>query len=140
MVQVVFFHKLQHQSHQLLDQENLKTVLSYVEGICSDITVSMANLNDSEQDADVHDELQTILHAFNKPFGENEEVLVISLGVPTVDCPGLLSEEKVCFFLVFFSIQDSHTAVTPTARLTCLVNKVYSQQVCTNEFINLAYC
>ena len=31
----------------------------------------------------------------NKPFQENEVVLVISLGIPTIDCPGMLPEEKV---------------------------------------------
>ena len=49
----------------------------------------------STQDTDVQNELQKCLQMFNNPLKENAVVYVISLGLTTIDCPGMLPEEKV---------------------------------------------
>jgi hypothetical protein len=45
---------------------------------------------------DIKHGLQSSLQLFNKPLEENGIVLVVSLGIPTIECPGMLPEEKVC--------------------------------------------
>ena len=90
-----FLSHLQHLSNRLLDQASLKRILSHLEGIDSDVTAEMNKMSISVESSGLQHELQDILQTFNKPFNENEEVLVISLGLPFEDCPGMLPEEKV---------------------------------------------
>ena len=59
------------------------------------ITSVLAKMSFSTKDTDIQRELQSSLLAFNKPLEENGVVLVISLGIPTIECPGMLPEEKV---------------------------------------------
>lgn len=71
------------------------TILRELEGTHS-VTAKIAKMSFSTEDIDIQKEVQDALQAFDVPLRENEVVLVISLGVPTIDCPGMLPEEKVC--------------------------------------------
>ena len=64
------------------------------------VTSGLANMSISKQERGLPDILQDAFQAFNKPFEEKEVVLVISLGVSMIDCPGMLPEEKVCLIIV----------------------------------------
>ena len=59
------------------------------------MTSNLAKMSFSTQTVDVQNELHSALQAFNRPIEEDEVVLVISLGVSTIECPGMLSEERV---------------------------------------------
>ena len=41
------------------------------------------------------------LHRLSLMFQEDEEVLVLSLGYSSIECPGMLSEEKVLIIILF---------------------------------------
>ena len=81
---------------QLVDQESLHSILSHLDGIDETVIMSLNNLSLSTQSAeDLHNELQVILQSFNEPVKEGEAVMVVSMGVDAVDCPGMIAEEKV---------------------------------------------
>ena len=86
----------QHPAQRLIDKSRLEVILSYLEGVDANVTASLKRLSLSTKSVDdINNGVHDILQAFNEPFEENEEVLVISLGMTTVDCPGMLPEEKV---------------------------------------------
>ncbi|CAB4022066.1 Hypothetical predicted protein [Paramuricea clavata] len=79
---------------QIINHGSLDKLLNNLEGTHL-VTSSLAKMSFSTQDTDVQNELHNTLQAFDKSIQENEIVLVISLGVPTIECPGMLQEEKV---------------------------------------------
>ena len=82
-----------HSLRKLINEASLDKLLSNIEDVplvascLANMSVSMTN---------VQDELQSKFQAFNKELQENENVLVISLGISTIECPGMVQEEKVC--------------------------------------------
>ena len=82
-----------HSLRKLINEASLDKLLSNIEDVplvascLANMSVSMTN---------VQDELQSMFQAFNKQLQENENVLVISLGISTIECPGMVQEEKVC--------------------------------------------
>ena len=83
---------------QIINHGSLEKLLKNLEGTHF-VTSTLAKMSFSTQDTDVENELHNTLQAFDKSIQENEIVLVISLGVPTIECPGMLQEEKVCMIL-----------------------------------------
>ena len=79
---------------KLIDHNSVDKILMNLEGTHW-ITSILAKMSFSTKDTDIQHELQSSLQAFNKPLEENGVVLVISLGIPTIECPGMLPEEKV---------------------------------------------
>ena len=71
------------------------------------VTLCLANVSISM--IDIQNDLQTVFQAFNKQLQENESVLVISLGISTIECPGMLQEEKVC---ILATIDLTHNDVS----------------------------
>ena len=85
-----------HATEQLIDQESLRNILSHLDGIDETVIKKLNNLSLSPPSPeDLHDELQVVLQSFNEPVKEDEAVMVVSMGVDAVDCPGMIPEEKV---------------------------------------------
>ncbi|XP_046845275.1 GTPase-activating protein and VPS9 domain-containing protein 1-like [Xenia sp. Carnegie-2017] len=78
----------------IINYESLDHALSHVEDVPS-VAEDLANMSISTQNFDIRHELQTAFSAFCATLNEEEIVVVISLGVNIIDCPGLLPEEKV---------------------------------------------
>lgn len=78
----------------IINYESLDHALSHVEDVPS-VAEDLANMSISKQNFDIRHELQTAFSAFCAALNEEEIVVVISLGVNIIDCPGLLPEEKV---------------------------------------------
>ncbi|XP_028410994.1 GTPase-activating protein and VPS9 domain-containing protein 1-like isoform X2 [Dendronephthya gigantea] len=86
--------KNQFPAKQLINHTSLEKLLSHLEGIHS-VTSNLAKMSFSTETTDIRNNLHKALQAFNKPINEDDIVLIISLGVTIIECPGMLSEEKV---------------------------------------------